>query len=204
MFNEHEIDYFLQEPEIQALVTDTRKKFILREAEFLQIGDHDFLSLIMITPSTGIALANGNISLFEELALNKMARKMSTGGYLLKKDPVAHAMKFLINDYDNWEMPFLEVIKRCLNYSFDPADLERIPAQTDGDDPIRIFVQHLMKAPYGFVRFLTSFFLHKESHLIHERHISKVEYNKILDLLGKLELDHYPVTRSFVKTFKVK
>ena len=50
----------------------------------MDLSEHDFLSLILMTPTVGIALANGSISLFEELALNKMARKMSKGGYFLK------------------------------------------------------------------------------------------------------------------------
>lgn len=204
MFNEHEINFFLQEPQIQALVIDTRKKFILSEAEFLEIGDHDFLSLIMITPSTGIALANGNVSLFEELALNKMARKMSKGGFFLKKDPVAHAMKFLIKDYNHWEVPFLEVIKQCIKYSLKDKDLMVKSAEENAGEPVNNFVQHLMNTPYGFVRFLTLFLLHDEKSLMQQRPISKVEYEKILDLINKLGIDTYPVVHSFIKTFSVK
>lgn len=205
MFNEHEIDYFLQEPQIQALVMDTRKKFVLREAEFLEIGDHDFLSLIMITPSIGIALANDNIGLFEELALNKMARKMSKGAYRFKKDPVAHAMKYLINNYDYWEMPFLSVIKQCLNYSLKNKQLvNTTSAEAKTDDPLTGFVQHLMETPYSLVIFMTSFFLHDEKKLVQQREVSKTEYEKILDLMKKLELDHYPVMQSFLNTFRVK
>lgn len=204
MFNEHEINYFLQEPQIRSMVSETKKEFILKEVEFLEIGDHDFLSLIMITPSTGIALANGSISLFEELALNKMARKMSKGGYFLKKDPVAHALKFLIKQYNNWEMPFLEVINECMAYSFKSEKIDALPAVSDVDDPVRNFLQHLMDAPYGLVRFLTSFFLHDENNLVQQREISRVEFDKIVDLSKKLKLNHYPVMQSFLNTFRVK
>lgn len=204
MFNEHEISFFLEEPKIKAMVAEIKKKFIQEEAELLEMGDHDFLSLIMITPSIGIDLANGNISLFEDLTLNKMARKMSKGEYFLKKDPVAYGLKFLINDYDNWEMPFLEVINKCMYYSLNNKDVNTLPAVSGGADPIKEFLQHLMNAPYGMVRFLTSFFLHDENNLVQQRKVSKVEFDKIVDLGEKLKLNHHPVMQSFLNTFIVK
>lgn len=204
MFNEHEIEYFLQEPKIQAHVAEIKKRFILREAEFLEIGDHDFLSLVMITPSIGIALANGNVSLFEELALNKIARRMSKGGHRFKKDPVAHAMRFFIKNYDHWEMPFLDIINRCLNYSLNGRELVKIPAEANFDDPVRNFIQYLMKAPYSLVKFLTLFLLRDEKNIIQQREVSKDEYEKILDLMKKAELYQYPMMQSFLSTLRVK
>ena len=65
-----------------------------------------------------MALANGSVSLFEELALNKKARKLSKGGYFLKKDPVVYAMKFLLDKYDIWEARFFEVLRLAMGRSF--------------------------------------------------------------------------------------
>lgn len=204
MFNEHEISSFLEDPEVMDEILKKKKDFITSEAKFLEISDHDFLSLIMMTPATGIALSNGSVSLFEELALNKMARKMSRGGYFLKQDPVAHAMKFLIKAYDKWELPFFEVIKLCMKKSFDFKKLARLDSEYNPDAPIMTFAQHLMVVPYGFVRFLSSFFLHDENHVTQERSISKVEYDKIADMGRKLEFDNIPIFQEFLKTFQIK
>src|SRR5690606_23114387 len=125
MFSENEIATMIEIPEVLDSVTAIRKAFIEKEANFLEISEHDFLSLIMMTPTVGIALSNGTISLFEELALNKMARKMSKGGFFLKVDPVAHAMKFLIKNFTNWELPFYEVIKLCMSKTFDKNSLKK-------------------------------------------------------------------------------
>ena len=80
MFSEYEVETFMKIPEVNERVKSLKKDFITSEAKFLEISDHDFLSLILMTPSVGVANANENISLFEEIVLNKMARKMSKGG----------------------------------------------------------------------------------------------------------------------------
>ncbi len=97
MFTEYEVELMIEDPKIQEATFELKKDFIKTEAPYLEISDQDFFSLVMLSPTVGIALANGSVSLFEELALNKKARKLSKGGYFLKKDPVVYAMKYLIS-----------------------------------------------------------------------------------------------------------
>ncbi|MEQ8927522.1 MAG: hypothetical protein RLO81_17025 [Fulvivirga sp.] len=203
MFTENEVAIMIDIPEVLDAVVAARKEFIGNEANFLEISEHDFLSLIMMTPTVGIALSNGTISLFEELALNKMARKMSKGGFFLKIDPVAHAMKFLIKAFDKWELPFYEIIKICMAKTFDSSTLRKVGAD-QGDYNLTTFAQELMQVPYAYVRFLSSFFLHDEAEIVDERSISKVEFEKIQDIGNKLELSDHLVFASFCKTFNVK
>lgn len=82
MFTEYEIASMIEIPDIHEATMALKKDFIRNEAPYLEISDHDFFSLVMMAPTVGIALANGSVSLFEELALNKKARKLSKGGYL--------------------------------------------------------------------------------------------------------------------------
>lgn len=203
MFSENEIATMIEIPEVLDQVVQMRKDFIASEVSFLDISEHDFLSLIMMTPTVGMALANGTVSLFEELALNKMARKMSKGGFFLKVDPVAHAMKYLIKSFDKWEMPFCGVIRLCMAKTFDSSVL-RLTDTSQVEFTVTSFAQELMQAPYAFVRFLSSFFLHDEAEIVDVRSISKIEYEKILDIGHKLEIDKYAVFTSFCKTFNVK
>ena len=49
--------------------------FLKTEAPYLEISDEDFFSLVVMAPTIGIAMADGKITLFEEMALNKKARK---------------------------------------------------------------------------------------------------------------------------------
>lgn len=203
MFTENEIATFLEIPDIGESVQKAKAEFKSKQAEYLDLSDHDFLSLIMMTPTVGIALANGNISLFEELALNKMARKMSKGGYFLKIDPVTHGMKFLIKSYETWEPLFLEVIKTSM---YKVVKMEEIV------DVDKVYVEEtahslsheLMYLPYIFVRFLTSVFLSKEYDITVPRTILKSELEKIIDIGNKLGIGDLHFFHAFCNTFKVK
>jgi hypothetical protein len=203
MFSENEVATIIEIPEVLDAVIAIRKEFIEKEANLLDISEHDFLSLILMTPTVGIALSNGTISLFEELALNKMARKMSKGGFFLKVDPVAHAMKFLIKSFDAWELPFYKVIKLCMSKTFDIKVLKKT-GDIEEENVIIGFARELMQAPYAYVRFLTSFFLHDEAEVVEERSISKIEFDKIVEIGVKLEMSQYIVFNSFCKTFEVR
>lgn len=198
MFSEQEIATMIEIPEILDATLEVRKDFIANEANYLEISEHDFLSLIMMGPTVGMALANGSISLFEELALNKMARKMSKGGFFMKVDPVAHAMKFFIKNFDAWEAKFFNVIKICMSSTFDVERLKTLENKSSD------FARVIMNVPYVFVRFLSSFFLHEDSDVVEERSISKVEFEKLVDIGKKLELDQFPVFHAFCDTFEVK
>jgi len=102
MFTENEVSALINDEDILAKTVELKKQFITKEAQFLEINDHDFLSLVILAPSVGVALANGSVSLFEEISLNKKARKLSKGGYFMKKDPVVVAMGYLIKNYNDW------------------------------------------------------------------------------------------------------
>ncbi|MDH5381520.1 MAG: hypothetical protein OEW75_11740 [Cyclobacteriaceae bacterium] len=202
MFTEYEVQTFLEIPEITSATEELRRQFIKSEAPYLEISTHDFLSLILMTPAVGIAYANGSISLFEEISLNKMARKMSKGGYFWKSDPVARAMKFFIKSFDKWEDRFMLAIKLCMNKSF---DAEKVEANSEDKIPdFESFSKELMGTPNILVRYLTAFFLYGENEIVEVHSISKVEYEKVLDIGKRLEIDHLHVFKSFLTTFKVK
>ncbi len=203
MFSENEVAIMIEIPEVLETIITSRKEFIEKEANFLEISEHDFLSLVMMTPTVGMALANGTVSLFEELALNKMARKMSKGGFFMKIDPVAHAMKFLIKSYDAWEAPFFDIIKLCMAKTLDVNAHSKVEGDRE-EFGLNSFGIELMQVPYACVRFISSFFLHDESEIVEERSISRIEYEKILDIGAKLGLSETLVFATFCKTFSVK
>ena len=186
-------------------VKPLKKEFLIEEAQFLEISDHDFLSLVILTPAVGIALANGSVSLFEELALNKRARQLSKGGYFMKKDPVVVAMGFFIKHYDKWEEKFIAFLRDLMDQIL---DLRSVVHQEVSDEEITpvSFRKEVLKVPYGFVRFLSSFFCSEDVDIINaeNRSINKVEFDKILDLGKKLELDKIPIFRHFCATYTVK
>jgi hypothetical protein len=203
MFTEYEVETIVEDQEILDATFTLKKDFIRNEAPYLEIDDQDFFSLVLMAPIVGIALADGNVSLFEELALNKKARKLSKGGYFMKKDPVVHAMKFLISKYDQWEEKFFDVLKLVMSKTFDKSALMH---QFDPDMEVTssVYKREVLATPYILIRFISSFFLEQDEDIINNRNISKVEYERLLDIGKKLELDQVPVFYMFCKTFNVK
>ena len=119
MFTENEVAIMLENKSVDEAVYNLKKEFVKDEAKFLEINNHDFLSLVLLSPSVGVALANKSVSLFEELALNKKARKLSKGGYFMKKDPVVIAMGYLIRNFSKWEDRFFNVLVVVMKETFD-------------------------------------------------------------------------------------
>ena len=69
MFTENEISALISIPDIKQATEKLKNDFIEKEAPFMEISNHDFLSVILLTPSVGIALANNSVSLMEEMSL---------------------------------------------------------------------------------------------------------------------------------------
>lgn len=204
MFTEYEIDTMVEIPEVIEATRQLKKDFLRNEAPYLEISDHDFFSLIMMSPTVGIAMANGSISLFEEMALNKKARKLSKGGYFMKKDPVVNAMKFLIKKYDKWADRFLQVLQMAMRKSFNYDGLAK---QAFDDAPVSydVYKQQVLNTPYILIRFISSFFLENDEDIISDkRHIGKREYLQLLKIGDQLGLTEIPVFQMFCKTFDQK
>lgn len=204
MFTEYEIATMIELPAVREATVALKKEFCKKEAQFLEISDHDFFSLIMLSPTVGMALANGSVSLFEEIALNKKARKLSKGGYFLKKDPVEFAMKFLIKKYDTWAEKFFNVLNVAMHASFDMHALEK-----ENYDPLEVSYEEykrvVLVSPYILIRFIASFFLENDEDIISsKRHIGRSEYLQMLKIGEQLGLHKVPVFKMFCKTFDQK
>ena len=204
MFTENEVASLITRQEILDKVSSLKEQFISTEAQFLEITDHDFLSLIILTPSVGIALANGSVSLFEEISLNKKARKLSKGGYWMKKDPVVVAMGYLIKHYDAWADKFYEILRVVMEMTFDSSELKA--SNVDSPDVSdEEFCLVGLKAPFIFIRYLTSFFLDdEEEDLVAERHLSQVERDRIIEIGQKIGFTEIPLFNKFVTKLKVR
>lgn len=190
--------------DVQQATFELKKYFIKSEAPYLELSDHDFFSLIMMAPTIGIAKADGKVTLFEELALNKKARKLSKGGYFMKKDPVVHGMKFMIEKYEDWEDNFCEMLTKAMHLTFDMSLLEttEVPlAEVSYED----YKRQVLKSPYILIRFISSFFLENDEDIINKkRTMGQSEYRAMLKIGEKLGLNKLKVFQMFCKTFDVK
>lgn len=202
MFTEYEIESMIEYPEVLEATKALKKDFLKTEAPYLEIGDEDFFSLIIMTPTVGIAMADGKISLIEEMALNKKARKLSKGGYFMKKDPVVYAMKFLIKNYYNWVDRFMEVLRDTIKVTCGLQEENYQAISEDASVDYREYRQAVLHSPYLLIRFIASFFLENDEDIINENHkLGKEEYQRMMLIAEKLELDRIPVFQMFCKTF---
>ncbi|MEQ8472429.1 MAG: hypothetical protein RIC35_14645 [Marinoscillum sp.] len=205
MFTEYEIETMVAIPEIHEATEALRKEFIKTEAPYLECTVHDFFSLVMMSPTVGVALADGSVSLFEELALNKKARKLSKGGYFMKKDPVVYAMKFLLKKYDLWSDKFFHVLNVAMHASFDMASLEKRKFDHDAEVSDEEYRREVLNTPYILIRFIASFFLENDEEIISiNRHIGRNEYLQMLKIGEQMGLDKLPIFQMFCKTFDQK
>ncbi|WP_424960925.1 hypothetical protein [Ekhidna sp.] len=203
MFTEYEIESMIAYPEVLEATQTLKKDFLKTEAPYLEVSDEDFFSLIIMTPTIGIAMADGKITLFEEMALNKKARKLSKGGYFMKKDPVVYAMKFLIKNYYNWQDKFFDVLKMTIKVTCGLDSMVHAPVEKHEPIDYHEYRQAVLHSPYLLIRFIASFFLENDEDIINENHkVGKSEYQRMLLIGEKLELDHIPVFQMFCKTFQ--
>lgn len=204
MFTENEIDALIKNEEILQSTLKLKTDFIDNAAPFLELSDHDFLSLVILTPSLGIARANNSISLMEEMALNKKARKYSKGGYFMKLDPVVNAMSLLIKKYDDWEDKFLDHLKHIGDLMLDKEALRKSKvASADVSDEEYCF--EVLKAPFMLVRMVGSFLNNSENDdLSVERKVLKVEYDSIVEILTKLDLIDIPLVEKHLSKLIIR
>ena len=204
MFTENEISSLIIDPEIKRVTQQLKEDFIEKEAPFLELSDHDFLSLILLTPSVGIALANKSVSLMEEMALNKKARKYSKGGYFMKQDPVVTAMGYLIKHYESWSDIFYAHIKVLLEQLIDKEEL--MNSSIDGDNVTdEEYCVEILKSPFILVRALSSFLSNSEHEdFVEIRKVPKDEYNRILEILEKVDLINLPIVKKHLTKLVVK
>ena len=204
MFTENEINALVTHPKIQEITTELKNNFIEKSAPYLEMSNHDFMSLAMLTPTIGVALANGSVSLIEEMALNKKARKLSKGGYWMKKDPVVYGMGHLIKHFDDWSDAFLAYLKVIVEFSCDKAELLMSKVH-EGDVSDEQFLIEVLRAPFIFIRLLSSFFHNdEEEDFVAIRNISRVEYDRMIDYADKIGMGDVPIFKKYVTKLQVK
>ena len=203
MLTDSEIVTLMQDERVLEATLELKREFLKAEAQFLDIGDDDFVSLMLMAPSIGVALANGSISLFEELSLNKKARFLSRGSYFLKKDPIVHGMKYLIKNFDKWEMTCYEFVRVVMHSTLTKNktiyDTLCNPETSTGD-----LSQDILNAPYIFVKFISFLFLEEEDDMLNTRSISQVEFDKVKSIGAKLGIGDIPVFQLFCNTFDLR
>ncbi len=202
MLTENEVGQLLDIPEVKHIVHQLHQSFTKEETELRNISLHDFLSGVLLTPSVALAKVDGTTSLFEELSINKKARRFSKGGFFLKHDPVVKMVILLQNRFQYWEQHFFQALKNILKTVVPEIALSHQSQQSQyaTSNPFTMF----MNSSYILIRFLETFFLPEGEEITNTRRVSHVEYQKINSIGEQLRLSDVGSFRNFVTTFEVK
>ena len=203
MLTDTELSTLLEDESLLEDITNLKRDFLRAESSFMDVGDDDFISLVLMTPSVGVALANGSISLFEDLSLTRKARNLSRGSYFLREDPINQMLVYLIDHFDQWEARFYGIIQKIVHSSLKHSPLmqEAIanPAVSTGE-----LARDMLNTPYILIKFLAFMFLEETDDLLAPSIISPVELEKIKSIGETIGIGHLPIFHTFVNTFKVR
>jgi hypothetical protein len=200
MFTENEVGQLLEIPAVQDVVVRLHGTFKEEEGEFKEISLHDFLSGMLMAPAVALARVDGTTTLFEELSLNKKARRFSKGGYFLQQDPVVRMVIRLQSRFLFWEELFFEGINKILKVVIPEISTGEDSKSKDAEPGIFLAV---MKSSYILIRFLETFFLPEGEEITSKRCISILERQKIISIGDRLQLSDIGSFRNFMKTFEV-
>ncbi len=203
MFTEDQVSALLKFDGVEQNVESLKLRFKEEEVSLLEMNNHDFLSLIILTPVLDIALANGSISLMEEMAINQKARKMSKGGFFLQADPVVYALKYCIKSFDKWKDRFYDFLVETMKTAVNFKELKIMNGHSERVLDFE-FEKNLFQAPYIFAQFMSTFFINDIEQTTVTKKISQIEYEKILEIGRKLKIDHLLIFKGFCQTFSVK
>lgn len=201
MLTENEVDQLLEIPEVRRTVEKLCDQFKEEEREFNNLNLHDFLSGMLMTPSVALAMVDGATSLFEELSLNKKARRFSKGGFFLQQDPVVKMVIYVKSRLHRWEDKILEELRKILQ-----VVVPEISNGLSSNSAVRDQVTFLevMRSSYILIKFLETFFLPEGEEITNKRHITAMEHQKVRDIGSQLGLSGLDSFQNFIKTFEVK
>ena len=121
----------------------------------------------------------------------------------MKKDPVVYAMKFLIKNYYNWSDRFFDVLKLTIKETCPFESLEKVAVDPGKEVDYKVYKEAVLHSPYILIRFIASFFLENDEDIINVDHSGgKAEYQRMMLIGEKLDLDKIPVFQMFCKTFQ--
>ena len=198
MLTENEIAQLLEIPEVKSIVEELHASFTNTELPLKTIELHDFFSGLLLAPSVALAQVDGTTSLFEELSLNRKARRFSKGGFLLQHDPVVKMIIHLQTCFKLWEDRFFSSLQKIVRVVV--PELSGYGISGSSTTP-GVSILH---SSYILVRLLETFFLPEGEELTNKRRVSNLEYEKISSIADNLQLTAIGSFQNFINTFEVK
>ncbi len=200
MLAPNELLLLLRHPDVKAGLDESFEKFCLAYPDAKEIDAENFFTLALLSPSIAMALANGYISFFEELSLERKAKSLNKHGEMTN---MGKSIKFLITHFDDWENEMYQLLHLVFNaYTLRNDKLTAIwkdETYLTGD-----LETDFLTAPYALVQLLNFLFLEDEEEMLNRRIISDLEFEKIKAVGEIVGLSNFPIFQSFVNSYDVR
>ncbi|QCK15253.1 hypothetical protein [Mangrovivirga cuniculi] len=195
MLEEDHIASILNDSEIRNATKELKKSFKDDVAPMLDISDHDFLALVFISPAIAIANSYQDVNIFEEVSINAKARKLSKGDFFIQTDPVAHAIKYFLDNIDKWEDHFYEHLKYIIDIKIDHDKIDNKSSNV---------IEAFNNSPHDLALVIETFFINEGEIVGEEKEISKKELEKVKLIIEKTGLSYLHPVKLFLNTYKLK
>lgn len=200
MLKESELFTLAADEKVQNAIATLRQDFQQAGKDFEKIIMEDFTALTLLAPAVGVALANKEITLFEELMLNRKARQLSRDYYFIKQDPIVDAMKYLVIHFEAWEGRFYQVISLMIEAIL----VQHGQTKENMKEQQALENEELMLAtPPILTRLIAFLFLDREEDFFESRNVPIYDYKKIWEVGVRLGIDELVVFQRFYETFSV-
>ncbi len=202
MLNETEILLLKHDELVQTKLEQLRQEFISINPD-LKLSLDDILALVLIAPAVGVALANENMSIFEELSLENKLKQFTRRRDLTAKDDVLKAYQTVLGDFYTWENKLYHVLRYVVNFSLDKQkEVKELLFNEDLSNTEWGIAA--MNAPYYLIKILNLIFLADDKNMTSEKRILPIELKKIYAIGEVIDLANMPIFIKFCSTFKLK
>jgi hypothetical protein len=200
MLAPNELSLLLRHESVDPTLQEQYTAFCEEYPDFAKAKAEDFFTLALLGPSIAMALANGYISFFEELSLERKARSLCDSATI----PIlSRGMKHLIKNFEHWEERLYELIAIVLHgYTTQHPRVTALWSRSES--LIGELEMDFMAAPYALVKMLSFLFLEDEEYMLNRRTISTLEYEKIKAVGEKVGLMPFPIFRAFMESYDVR
>ncbi|MCC5944423.1 MAG: hypothetical protein JJT94_05765 [Bernardetiaceae bacterium] len=203
MLTESEINVLLNEEHFANTTQNLKAQFQKAAALEEELSYNDFFVLMMVMPSISIALANGKISIFEEISIFRKAQQLSRRKKIEKEDVLYQALTYLTSNFKEWETPFYTQIKNILYVSLQANP--KLWAYIQSEDSVTgDYHKDLLNAPYILLKLIKFLFLEEEQELVGKHLISRSEHETIQKIGQTIDLHKIPLFQFFMASFDVR
>ncbi|WP_027001597.1 hypothetical protein [Hugenholtzia roseola] len=198
MLTYNELATLLEDAQLEAEL-EALKAAASKDLPLLQdLGQLEFAVLVLLTPAVGIALAQGNISLFEELSLQRKIKRLLHN----QVEEMYKVLKSSLPFFAQYQDDYYGFIGKLTFSTFhkNPLFLEGLQKQA----LTHSLALNLLHAPWILVKLLSFLFLEEDEQLSAPPTFSAAEFEKIIEIGRKTGISKLPLFEQFCQQITVK